>query len=63
VPTNLSEPGLAALVRAGTASEQTGTEDPHDVTGETPLVERAFSFVDLCRFTTFMTASTRRSMP
>jgi adenylate cyclase len=56
VPTIVSEPGLAALVGAGTASEQTGTEDPHDVKGETPLVERAFSFVDLCRFTAFMTA-------
>jgi adenylate cyclase len=51
-----SDPGLAALVGAGTASEETGTEDPHDLTVETPLVERAFLFVDLCGFTSFMAA-------
>jgi len=45
-----------AVVGAGTASEQTGTEDPRHVADETPLVERAFVFVDLCGFTSFMAA-------
>jgi class 3 adenylate cyclase len=46
----------AALVGAGTASERTGTEDPRHATDATPLVERAFVFVDLCGFTSFMSA-------
>jgi len=48
------EPEFAALVGVGTASEQAGTEDPRDVAAEVPLVERAFAFVDLCGFTSFM---------
>jgi class 3 adenylate cyclase len=38
----------------GTASEQVGTEHPLAPKEETPLVERAFAFVDLCGFTSFM---------
>lgn len=45
-----------ALGGIGTAAEQPGTRHPHDVATPTPLVERAFAFVDLCGFTTFLTS-------
>ncbi len=51
-----SDPRPAALLGAGTASQQTGTEHPHDLADETPLIERAFAFVDLCQFTRFIAA-------
>lgn len=43
-----------ALGGIGTAAEQPGTRHPHDLATPTPLVERAFAFVDLCGFTTFL---------
>jgi adenylate cyclase len=49
-----SESGSPAVVGAGTAAERAGTEDPRHATEATPLVERAFVFVDLCGFTKFM---------
>lgn len=49
-----SKPGAPAVVGAGTAAERAGTEDPHHAGDATPLVERAFVFVDLCGFTSFM---------
>jgi class 3 adenylate cyclase len=45
---------VAATAGAGTAGAQAGTELPHDLTLDTPLVDRAFAFVDLCGFTAFM---------
>ena len=48
------EPGSPAVVGAGTAAERVGTEDPRRDSDETPLVERAFVFVDLCGFTKFI---------
>ncbi|HEY7137276.1 MAG TPA: adenylate/guanylate cyclase domain-containing protein [Acidimicrobiia bacterium] len=44
----------SALSGIGTAPEQPGTRHPHDLAGPAPLVERAFAFVDLCGFTTFL---------
>jgi class 3 adenylate cyclase len=49
-----AEPGAPAVLGAGTAAERVGTEDPHHSTDATPLIERAFVFVDLCGFTKFM---------
>lgn len=43
-----------ALGGIGTAAEQPGTRHPHDLAVPAPLVERAFTFVDLCGFTTFL---------
>jgi class 3 adenylate cyclase len=48
------EPGSPAILGAGTAVARAGTEDPRHATDATPLVERAFVFVDLCGFTRFM---------
>jgi adenylate cyclase len=48
------EPGSPAVVGTGTAAERVGTEDPRRGSDETPLVERAFAFVDLCGFTRFI---------
>jgi len=47
-------PPVAALTGVGTAREQAGMEFPHDLVVDAPLVERAFAFIDLCGFTTFM---------
>lgn len=38
----------------GTAPPGSGVEDPRELAGTIPLVERAFAFVDLCGFTQFM---------
>jgi adenylate cyclase len=38
----------------GHPSPGSGIEDPRDLAGTIPLVERAFAFVDLCDFTHFM---------
>jgi class 3 adenylate cyclase len=45
---------LAARSGLGTAPEQPGTRHPHDLAAPAPLVERAFAFVDLCGFTSFL---------
>src|SRR5689334_13575388 len=37
----------------GTARPSRGTEHPHEIAGAPPLVDRSFSFVDLCGFTRF----------
>jgi adenylate cyclase len=37
-----------------TRTREHGTEDPRELAGEFPLVERAFAFVDLCGFTRFI---------
>jgi adenylate cyclase len=37
----------------GTAPPSQGTEHPHEIAGAQPLVDRSFSFVDLCGFTHF----------
>lgn len=52
--TSSEAPDIAALGGAGTAVEQAGTEDPHGDSDEHLLTERAFAFVDLCGFTSFM---------
>jgi adenylate cyclase len=49
-----SGPDSPAILGAGTAAERAGTEDPRLAADATPLVERAFVFVDLCGFTKFM---------
>lgn len=45
---------FAARSGIGTAPEQPGTQHPHDLAAPAPLVERAFAFVDLCGFTSFL---------
>ena len=45
---------LPARHGAGTAADQAGMEDPHELADLMPLVERAFAFVDLCGFTRFI---------
>ncbi len=37
----------------GTATERTGMHAPRDVVEDVPLVDRAFSFIDLCGFTLY----------
>ena len=43
-----------ALRGIGTAATRTGTEDPQELADAMPLVERAFAFLDLCGFTSFI---------
>jgi class 3 adenylate cyclase len=45
--------GRVRSARAG-RPVQSGTEDPADLAGRIPLVERSFAFLDLCGFTSFM---------
>jgi adenylate cyclase len=49
-----TDAGSGSSVPFGTAAEQAGTEHPLAPKGDTPLYERAFAFVDLCGFTSFM---------
>jgi class 3 adenylate cyclase len=43
----------AARGTVGTAPRSQGMEHPHEVADAQPLVERSFSFIDLCAFTRF----------
>src|SRR3954451_1195918 len=46
----MSEPGTSPQLVVETRA---GMEDPRHIAASTPLVDRAFAFVDLCGFTTF----------
>ena len=47
--------GGAPAGMAGTAPASKGTERPHEIAAAPQLVDRSFSFVDLCGFTRFTT--------
>lgn len=51
------EPGGPARSGSGTSAAQSGMEDPRDLADSIPLFERAFAFVDLCGFTSFISSS------
>lgn len=46
----------ATFDEIGTAAVRPGTEAPSELASSIPLVERAFSFVDLCGFTAYIAA-------